>query len=216
MATILMKLSEERAADQYDSWIRILTLNQDQVMRWYIVNKLLPRRGIVLDVGCGTGKLLIEAGRRGVKGIGLDMNESMLEVANKRVKKLNLGHWLKFEVGNALDMGLPEKSFDLVISTLMISELQPDELQEFVREAARMVKSGGKVVIGGEGHPQGIMGALITIVRRVSFWIVGKLTELGPHPFHNVPAAMRTAGLIPKHKVRFMGGILILYIAEAV
>ena len=216
MATILMKLSEGRAAGQYDRWISLLTLRQDIAMRDYIIQNLIPHRGRILDIGCGTGKLLIEAGRRGAKGVGIDMNQQMLSIAQRASEKRNLGRRLKFVIGDALKLDISEDLFDLVVSTLMISELQPAELNLFVENAAKFVKPGGIIAIGGEAKPHGrFIGRLVSIIRRISFWIVSRLTELGPHPYHKVPAAMKAAGLIPKYKVLFLKGLLILYVAEA-
>ncbi len=217
MATILMKLSEGRGAHQYNRWIQLLTLRQDTAMKNYILQNLLPRRGSMLDVGCGTGSLLIEAGRRGVRGVGIDMNSSMLFIARNMTDKRNLGRRIKFQVGNATDLALPEDEFDLAISTLMISELQPDEVQQFIMNVTRTVKPGGVVAIGGEGIPRGVFATrFIGLLRRVSYWIVSRLTTLGPHPYHKVAAAMKAAGLTPKYKVLFMSGLLVLYVAEVV
>ncbi|MFW9805810.1 MAG: class I SAM-dependent methyltransferase [Candidatus Thorarchaeota archaeon] len=216
VATILMKLSEGIASHQYDRWIGILTLWQNKAMREYIIRELLPRGSRVLDIGCGTGNLLIEAGRRGVRGLGIDTNEAMLAVAQKKSKTRNLSRRVEFKLGNALNLGLVRNSFDVVVSTLMISELQEDEVQQFVQVAANHVKSGGIVVIGGEGEPRGIFFArIINQIRQVSYWIVEKLTGLGYHPYHKVARAMKNTGLILKYKVQFMGGLLVLYVAEA-
>ena len=216
MATILMKLSEGIASHQYDRWIGLLTLWQNKAMRRYIINELLPRGSRVLDVGCGTGELLIEAGRRGVRGIGIDTSEAMLAIAQKKSKNRNLGRRVDFKLGDALNLSFAKGSFDIVVSTLMISELQEEELQKFIQAASIYVKSGGTVVIGGESKPRGIPFArFINLVRRISYWIVRRQTGLRYHPYHKVAATMRTAGLIPKYKVQFMGGLLVLYVAEA-
>ncbi|MFW9798043.1 MAG: class I SAM-dependent methyltransferase [Candidatus Thorarchaeota archaeon] len=216
MATILMKLSEGTASHQYDRWIGILTFWQNKAMRDYIIKELLPRGSRVLDVGCGTGELLIEAGRRGVRGLGIDTNEAMLAIAQEKSKKRNLGRRVEFKLGDALSFSFAKSPFDIVVSTLMISELQEDEVQKFVYATLNHVKSGGTVIIGGEGEPRGIFFArIINLIRRVSYWIVGKLTGLRYHPYHKVAAAMRNAGLLLKYKVRFMGGLLVLYVAEA-
>jgi len=216
VATILMKLSEGMASHQYDRWIGILTLWQNRAMREYIIKELLPRGSRVLDVGCGTGELLIEAGRRGVRGVGIDTSEAMLTIAQKKSKKRNLGRRVEFKLGDALNLSFAKGSFDIVVSTLMISELQEEGLQKFMQAASIYVKSGGTVIIGGEGRPHGIPFArIINLVRRISYWIVGRLTGLRYHPYHRVAAVMKTAGLILKYKVQFMGGLLVLYVAEA-
>jgi len=216
VATILMKLSEGKASHQYDRWIGFLTLWQNKAMRQYIIRELLQRGSRVLDVGCGTGELLIEAGRRGVRGVGVDTNRAMLAVAQEKSRKRNLGRRVEFKLGNALNLDSVKDSFDIVVSTLLISELQENELQKFIHAVSNHVKSGGIVAIGGEGRPRGIIFArIIDVIRRISYLVVRKLTGLGYHPYHKIAAVMKGAGMIPKYKVQFMGGLLVLYVAEA-
>ena len=215
MATILMKLSEDRAVSQYDRWISLLTLAQDHVLRTYVVENLLPRRGKILDVGCGTGKLLIETGRRGLRGIGVDANKEMLAIAEKRSKKHNLGKWVEFQHGDATRLEFEDNTFDLVSSTLMISELQPAEIAKFMSEVSRVSKSKAKVVIGGEGIPKNRLLAMIFgFIRQLSFSIVARTSHVKSHPHHNIPRAMISAGLSPKYRVTFLGGLLELNVAE--
>ncbi|MGD9380907.1 MAG: methyltransferase domain-containing protein [Candidatus Thorarchaeota archaeon] len=215
MATILMKLSEDRAVSQYDRWISLLTFAQDQVLRAYIIKHLLPQKGKILDVGCGTGKLLIEAGRRGLKGIGVDTNTEMLAIAEKRSKKHNLGKWVEFHHGDATKLEFEDRTFDLVSSTLMISELQSSEIAEFISEASRVSVPNAQVVIGGEGVPKNrLMALFFGLIRRLSFNIVARTSQVKSHPHHDIPRAMKAAGLSPQYRVKFLGGLLELTVAE--
>lgn len=216
MATILMKLSEDRAVPQYDRWISLLTFRQDLALRNYIIEHLLPRKGALLDVGCGTGKLLIEAGRRGIRGIGVDTNKEMLEVAEERLKKHNLTRRIDFRHGDATSLEFDDKAFDAVVSTLMVSELEPSQLNAFLAEAARVIVPGGQVVVGGEGIPESrTIGAFFGLIRRLSFRLVSRLSDVESHPHHNIPAAMKSVGLNPKYRVNLMGGLYELFVAEA-
>jgi len=215
MATILMKLSEDRAASQYDRWISFLTLAQDRVLRRYIIEHLLPRRGRILDVGCGTGKLLLEAGRRGLPGHGVDSNKEMLAIAEKRVKKHNLGKWVQFQQGDATKLEFKDESFDLVLSTLMISELQPAEIADFLSEVLRVSAPNAQIAIGGEGIPRNrLLAAIFGLIRRLSFGIVTRTSTVKLHPHHDIPRAMKAAGLSPRYRVSFLGGLLELTVAE--
>jgi ubiquinone/menaquinone biosynthesis C-methylase UbiE len=140
----------------------------------------------------------------------------MLKLAQERCRRHNLKRRLRFLFGSALSLELEANSFDLVVSTLLISELQPEELEVLLKEAARMVKPGGLVAVGGEGEVRaGLIGTLASMIRRASFWIVSKLTTLKSHPHHRVAQAMKNAGLHPRYKVSFMRGLLVLYVAEA-
>lgn len=216
MATILMKLSEDRAATQYDRWISLLTFRQDSALRKYVIDHLLPQKGTMLDVGCGTGKLLIEAGRRGIRGIGLDKNRQMLQVAKERVRKHNLARRIAFKYGDATSLEFDDGAFDIVVSTLMVSELHPEQLQAFLHEAARVASPGGLVVIGGEGSPRSrLAGPFFEILRLLSFRLVSRLSDVRSHPRYNIPTAMRSVGLKPMYRVSLMGGLIELFVAEA-
>ncbi|MHA2378102.1 MAG: class I SAM-dependent methyltransferase [Candidatus Thorarchaeota archaeon] len=215
MATILMRLSEERTPRQYDRWISFLTLGQDRRLRNYIVNEVLPRRGSVLDLGCGTGTLLIEAGRRGLRGVGVDMNEKLLKIAKDRSRRHNLGRRIDFRLGDVTELHLQNDSFDLVVSTLVASELQSENLGLLLSEARRVAVPGGRIVIGTEGLPGGrTIGSLFYLIRSLSYRVASKFSQVRPHPVHEIAPAMRAAGITPKYRVRFLDGLLELYVAE--
>lgn len=193
----------------------MLTLGHDRRLRSYIINKVLPRRGSVLDLGCGTGALLIEAGRRGLRGVGVDLNERMLEIARKRSRKHNLGRRIDFRQGDVVELELHNDSFELVVSTLVASELQSENLVTFLSEAKRVAVPGGRIAIGAEGLPAGrAIGSLFSLIRRLSYRIAAKFSQVEPHPVHEIPRAMKAAGITPKYRVRFLGGLLELYVAE--
>ncbi|MFW9887413.1 MAG: class I SAM-dependent methyltransferase [Candidatus Thorarchaeota archaeon] len=211
-----MKLSEDRAAARYDRWISLLTLKQDTSLRNYIIDHILPRKGTLLDVGCGTGKLLVEAGRRGMRGAGVDTNREMLQIAEEHVKRHNLTRRIHLKYGDATSLEFDDGSFDVVVSTLMVSELRPRQLKDFLREAARVVVPGGEVVIGGEGIPESkFIGRFFGLIRSFAFRLVSRWSDIESHPHHNIPAAMSSAGLNPKYKVILMGGLFELFLAEA-
>jgi ubiquinone/menaquinone biosynthesis C-methylase UbiE len=215
MVTILMKLSEDRAATQYDRWISLLTFRQDTTLRSYIIDHLLPRKGTLLDVGCGTGKLLIEAGRRGMRGTGVDANKEMLQIAEGRVKKHNLARRIDLKYGDATSLEFDDAGFDVIVSTLMVSELDSKQLAAFMLEAARVVVPGGKVVVGTEGLPKSrLVKPLFELVRSLSFKLVSRFSDVKSHPHYNIPAAMRSAGLKPKFRVSVMGGLYELFVSE--
>ena len=70
-------------------------------------------RGLrLLDAGCGTGALALEAARRGAEVLAIDVSRSLVEVARERVGDGVRG--LRFEVGDMLDPGLG--SFDHVVA----------------------------------------------------------------------------------------------------
>ncbi len=109
----------------------------------------------VLDVGCGAGLLLIGAAKRLTTGkaVGIDIWDKNLEYGstpeNARANALIEGVAERVEVrdGNACSLPFPDASFDLVTSSNMLHHLSRDERTRAVREMARVLRSGGKLVI---------------------------------------------------------------------
>lgn len=48
------------------------------------VERHCPRPGRLIDLGCGTGRLLVPFARRGFRVLGVDLSEEMLRVAGEK------------------------------------------------------------------------------------------------------------------------------------
>ena len=144
------------------------------------------------------------------------MNERMLKIAKERSRRHNLGRRIDFRQGNVVNLQLENDSFDLVVSTFVVSELQSEDLVSFLSEARRVAAPGGLIAIGAEGLPAGgNIGRFFSLIRRLSYRVAAKLSQVEPHPVHEIARAMKAAGITPKYRVRFLGGLLELYVAEA-
>jgi len=55
------------------------------------------------DWGCGDGRILIAAARRGIRGIGVEIDPARAAAAVQAVKDAGLSHLVKIETGDALD-----------------------------------------------------------------------------------------------------------------
>jgi demethylmenaquinone methyltransferase / 2-methoxy-6-polyprenyl-1,4-benzoquinol methylase len=95
-----------------------------------------------LDVATGTGDLAIELSERvGPQGdvVGSDFSEGMLELARRKAPEL------RFEHGNALALPYDDDSFDA--ATVGFGARNFSDLPQGLREMARVVRPGGRVVI---------------------------------------------------------------------
>jgi demethylmenaquinone methyltransferase/2-methoxy-6-polyprenyl-1,4-benzoquinol methylase len=98
--------------------------------------------GRALDVATGTGDLAIELARRvGPSGtvIGSDFSEAMLE----RAREKDPG--VQWEQANALALPYADDAFDA--ATVGFGARNFSDLEQGVRELARVVRPGGRVVV---------------------------------------------------------------------
>src|SRR6267378_6196713 len=70
----------------------------------------------VLDLGCGDGTTAIPEARLGANVLGVDIARNLVEAGNKRAVEAGLTN-IKFQEGDITNLeGVPDKSFDLVVS----------------------------------------------------------------------------------------------------
>jgi len=98
-----------------------------------------------LDVGCGSGLALAEALRRGADVTGLDAADALLAIARRRVPGGDLRQ------GELEQLPFPDQSFDLV--TGFNSFQYAASPLAALREAARVARRGGRVVVATWSPP---------------------------------------------------------------
>jgi len=103
----------------------------------------------VLETGCGTGEdssLILD--RIGSEGslVAQDISAAMLGLAREKLDSAGTVDWLQ---SNASHLPLPDASFDAAFHFGGINEF--GEIKRAIAEMARVVRPGGKVVVGDEG-----------------------------------------------------------------
>lgn len=80
----------------------------------YFFDKYFTNRsGMVLDIGCGTGRTTISLFQTGFKIVGIDLVPTMIENAKKIAQSKNLN--IDYQVGDATDLQFPDDTFDYAI-----------------------------------------------------------------------------------------------------
>lgn len=102
----------------------------------------------VLDVGCGTGTLVLEAQRfvgRAGRVVGID--PSSQQVARARAKAARRHVPIEFQIGVIEQLPFPDETFDVVLSTLMMHHVPTPLKRQGLAEIARVLKPGGRLII---------------------------------------------------------------------
>ena len=101
---------------------------------------------VVLDAGCGVGgSSLWLASERNCLVTGISLNQRQIVTATSNGKRAGLSNSVKFEQNNYLATGYPAGSFDVVWA--IESVCYADDKKEFMTEAYRLLKIGGRLIV---------------------------------------------------------------------
>jgi ubiquinone/menaquinone biosynthesis C-methylase UbiE len=138
-----------RWATAYDLLVWLLTHGRDRAFREKLVGFARLTAGErVLDVGCGTGSLAIVAKREvGPTGevFGIDASPEMIRRAASKAARAKVDVAFRNAIAEALPF--PDAQFDVVLSTLMLHHLPRKARGQCAREARRVLKPTGRILI---------------------------------------------------------------------
>ena len=133
-----MKILETQPR-RYDLGIAMLSLGASERMKNRLVGENVHSGDRVLEIGCGTGTMAILAAAQGARVLGFDISSPMLERAQEKIDAAGLSEQVKLiEMGISGMDRLADGEFDLVMSTLVFSELSYDERVYTLRHAHRV------------------------------------------------------------------------------
>jgi ubiquinone/menaquinone biosynthesis C-methylase UbiE len=174
---------EFRSLDRFFDRFARFTM-RDDVFRRRLVQEMGVRPGErVLDVGCGTGTLLLEvqAQQPGAEIVGIDPDPDILSIAREKARRAAVS--IALDVGFADELPYADATFDHVVSTLAFHHLTTGERQAALREAMRVLRPGGGLHIGDFGPPARIARPLLLPLvsvgaRRAADNLAGRLPQL--------------------------------------
>lgn len=147
----------------YDPLTKIL--GADRVRRRLIEQATLRGGHRVLEIGCGTGTLLIDIKRRhpDVEVVGLDPDPKALDRARRKARRAGVAIELNRGFANALPY--PNAAFDRVLSSLMLHHVADDEKTATLRDVLRVLKPGGRLELVDFARPaSGHHGRLLRLL----------------------------------------------------
>jgi len=216
----------DEIAPVYDRLNSLMTLGLDGRWRRAAVRASGVRSGgSAVDLACGTGKLSAAlAARVGPFGrvLAIDLSRGMIDRARTAYPDLVQ---LEFDVANALDVPVPDGTFDAATIAFGLRNLS--DFEAGFREMGRVVGEGGKVVCLELSQPRpGTWAAAYHSVFRWSAPLLGALFGHGraygylPRSLDGFPdadelaATMRRAGLADVSFRRLAMGAVALHVGR--
>jgi malonyl-CoA O-methyltransferase len=107
----------------------------------------------VLDVGCGSGRYMLHALRRGAARVtGVDLSPHMLARAGTELAALHADAPVALVQGSLVALPLPDARADLTVCGLVVGHL--DDLEQALAELRRVTRPGGTLLCS-DVHPIG-------------------------------------------------------------
>ncbi len=104
----------------------------------------------LLDVGCGTGQLVIEAAERGIDSLGIDFAEDMIE--HCRANNKNDNRLARFRCESFFDLKESGEKFDVISAQGFIEYISSAELDLFLTRCDALLNRGGALAMGSRNR----------------------------------------------------------------
>ena len=158
-------------AHRYDFLNDLLSLGRTKAWRRVVTSIIAPKPGMkILDIAAGTGSSSRPLVDKGAEVTALDFSHGMIEQGRKQNKNIN------FVQGDALKLPFEDNSFD--VTTISFGLRNTSNTEKALKEALRVTKDGGRIVVAEFSHPVNpvfkkiylnyLMKVLPVIVKKIS------------------------------------------------
>jgi demethylmenaquinone methyltransferase/2-methoxy-6-polyprenyl-1,4-benzoquinol methylase len=133
-------------ANRYDFLNDLLSLGRTKAWRRIVTSIIGPKSGMkILDIAAGTGSSTRPLVDGGADVIALDFSKGMIEIGKKKHRDI------KFVQGDALNIPFEDNSFD--VTTISFGLRNTSNVNLALKDALRVTKPGGRIVIAEFSHP---------------------------------------------------------------
>ena len=124
---------------------------------WYHdeIGKITSNLGRVLDIGSGSGELMINLARKFsyLEIIGVDASERMIEISNENIRESGVSG-VKSIYGAVPNLTLEKNSFDTIVSKVVLHHF--DNPLDFWKQIKDSIKEDGKIFVMDLRRPDSI------------------------------------------------------------
>lgn len=144
------KYFKEHAADwQNKATDEIYSLINDRHRAVHHILSTFGNGSRLLDVGCGTGQLAIEASSKGFKSLGLDFAEEMINTAEANA--INQKSKARFKIGSIFDF-VPKEKYHVISAMGFIEYISLEQLENFLSFCNSYTTDRGAISIGSRNR----------------------------------------------------------------
>ncbi len=216
MATVFMKWLETSPTD-YERGIALLTLGRIRQIHDRIA-ALIRREDRVLEIGCGTGALTLRCARREAQVTAIDISARMLAVARRRASAAGLVdrvRWHLMDAASATERLEPD-SFDVIILSLVLSELAEDERAYVLSGCGQLLAQGGRLIVADEILPRAFLTRLLFWLVRIPLtFLTWLLTRTTTQALPDGQKLLRETGFDSRLEASYLGHSLAILVAQA-
>ena len=187
--------------------------NVQDIVRGLVLSNLdWNGAGQILDIGCGSGSLTIEIAKKHKEArvVGIDYWGGHWEyskaVCEKNAEIEGVAERVIFQKASAADLPFDNDSMDVVVGNLAFHEVDGvKDKKEVIREALRVVKTGGKFVFQDLFLWKRIYGKPEDLIETVRSWGITKAEFINTGKSAFIPTAL---------KLPFMVGTIGMIVGE--
>jgi SAM-dependent methyltransferase len=99
-----------------------------------------------LDIGCGTGQLVVEAANRGYRATGIDYSNTMIKYCLENARDAQVA--AEFELASIFDTTTNDREYQLISALGFIEYLPQAQLDNFFKKVADMLAGTGRFLVG--------------------------------------------------------------------
>jgi ubiquinone/menaquinone biosynthesis C-methylase UbiE len=107
----------------------------------------MEARSRLLDIGCGTGRLLAQAARREPSAVlvGIDTDRDSIEIARDRARSAPAP--IELHLASAESMPFKSDYFDVSVAVFVVGSLPRETRSRVLVEGLRVLKPGGRLLV---------------------------------------------------------------------
>ena len=161
---------------------KIIAPNQDRAYR--VVKSIIPEKAVILDVGCGTGRLAFQLGNKFSRYDGIDLSKRNIKLANKNLSSRFTENIVFHHDDVTNFLKSKNKTYDFAIISYVIHEIEEDKRENILLELS---KSVDKIIIIDYLYP-----------RPNGFWsFINEIIEFaaGKEHFENFKSYIKKKGI---------------------